>query len=140
MTQFPSLSPVEWIGLGLVLVGVPLAFWTGPDLTVALPAAGMAVVGAVLLIGAGLVERVKRPKLRIDVPVSSGLLTLRGAWSSGVLGRKEILATLRGLHRELRGTEIGVRTLEEETRLLNASPKRFREWVAAEVALLEEET
>ena len=135
--HLPELSPTEWGAVAMVAVGVAVAAWAGPDLAIAALGAVVAVLGAVLLGVTGLAERRRKVAPRLESFDSHRLVGLRGALRSGELGRSELLATLRGLHRELLGRDLPTMSLQEESRLLDSSPKAFRAWVEAQVEMLE---
>ncbi len=121
----------------LAAAAIGIALWAGPNVDLAAPAATVACLAAVALAAGPLVDRL-RPERLPEPPVEADTLVRLGAsFREGVLGRRSILATLGGLELAALGRSYHPLGLEEEEKLVAATPAEFRRWVEGRLAELE---
>lgn len=118
-------------------VATGIAVWAGPNVSVALPAAVVAVIAASLLFIEVGANRISSARLRRAAPSPSAVGTLRRAFTSGRLGREAIVDTLDRLERAGPNPNLPARQLEETGRILRMSEREFREYLRTRVDQLE---
>ncbi len=143
------MSTASWLALFLGVLALAAAIQAGNDLTIAVPAGA---VGVALVALVGVVEVRSRTsqlwrvrgtvlvRLPPDRPTSDSLLQLRKSFRAGIIGRSSILATLRGLERDLAPTGRTLLSLEEERAILDLPPEPFRRWVEERIRRIEAAT
>lgn len=131
-----AIRPLTGLLAILAAVGGALAFFSGSNLALAVPAAGLGVVCAaaaagLVLAGGARIRPPTAPARLADAPVE-----LLDAFESGRLGRVSIIAAVRRLSRSLdEGHEL--LSVSEEEALLATSEPEFLRWVDAELTRLE---
>lgn len=129
---------VGWFLPGVAILATAVAIWAGPNLSLAIPAAGVAVLSAALLFviawqdsealarrsGAGTSPRPELFRLRISI-------------RSGPLGREDIIATLDRIERAGPTPDLPSRTADELRQLTRVPPGEFRAYVRTRLEFLE---
>jgi hypothetical protein len=121
----------------LVVATAGVAVWAGPNVGVAEPAAGAALLTAAVLVLLAVLPRVRRNRGAFREEHFDTLVLLRESFQQGVMGRQAILSTLAGLEAEVFGARRSTLTLEEEERLRTSSARVFRTWVDGRLNELE---
>ncbi|MCI4330299.1 MAG: hypothetical protein L3K19_00425 [Thermoplasmata archaeon] len=131
---------VELLLFATVALGLLVAFWAGPNLAAAIPAAAIASLGAAAYAGLLLEERVRRVPAPLPVLGGDPVVGLRESFRSGPIGRQSIIQLIATMERSLGSRGSAPITPAEELRLLNGSRAEFRTWVAGRIQRLERET
>jgi len=131
------VEPVEWGWLFLIGAAVAIALWAGPNLAVAEPAAGAALLLTTAWAVGSLFPRLRRPVRSISSAPYDSLTMLGQAFQEGAMGRQTILATIGTLETEVFGGRRVLLSVEEERHLVGAPPAEFLAWVNARLSALE---
>jgi len=116
-----------------------VAVAAGPNTAVAVPAAGVAVgVAALLLVS--VLERTAWPPLRTRTSSRDRSIPIRAAFEEGKLGRRELIQILDSLERTGYGLAPPVLSAEELDHLVARSPEEFRRYLDVRVSELEGRT
>jgi hypothetical protein len=131
-------SPVGWGLPTLAVVATGIAYWAGPNLVLALPAACLAVAAAGLLfVGAGF-DAAERRRTRAPARWRPEVFRLRSAIRSGPLGREELVTTLDRVERSGPSPDLRTRSADEMQALIRVSPAEFRAYLRARIDDLED--
>ena len=124
----------------VAVVAAVVAVVAGPNFGVALFMGGAAALGAGAIAVLVLSDRVRRAGGRATVVNTEILVTLRAALSSGSIGRQRVIAAVQSVELGFGvkgGPSIGI---DEERRLVELSPEKFRAWLSEQLDRLERET
>ena len=121
----------------LAVTATGIAVWAGPNFTIALPAAVVAVIAASLLFVEAGADRISFPRPGRAAPVPSAAGSLRRAFTAGRLGREALVDTLDRLERAGPNPGLPARRLEETGRILRMTEREFREYLRTRIVQLE---
>ena len=133
--------PVLVVLFGVAIVGLTVAIWAGPNDAVAGPAAGLAVVAAVVAAGVAFWPRTRlATSLGYVAPSGDPWAGLWEGFRGDSLGRQTISSTIQQLNVGLPRARGAPSPLDEERELMQLDRRAFLDWVEAEIARLERET
>jgi hypothetical protein len=129
-------SPLPWLLPLVAVAATVLAVVAGANLSVALPAAAIAVLAAALLFARSWSHRARpadppAPRTRTDTD------RLRLAFHSGRLGREEVAIALNRLERSFLDPDLAPPPLDELTRVAALPPDQFLAYVRGKLDRLE---
>ncbi len=129
-------SPFGWKLPLIAAVAIVVAIWAGRNVTIAIPAAAVAVgSGLLLLVEVWGIPPAARPG---DVSVGgSPRITVRDLFRTGRLGREEIVELLDRLERAGPNPQLPGRGTEELDRISRLSRAEFRAYVRQRLGELE---
>ena len=135
-----QLNPSMPLALGLAAAGAAISIVAAANLSVAVPAGTVGVVGAAIAGALVLGERVRMRQFTSQIPSGAPLVALASAFEGGRLGRLTVMSAIAGLERYRREIEPTRPDAAMERRLLSLPKPEFMEWVRARLARLEAET
>ncbi|MGA8542652.1 MAG: hypothetical protein WB947_03815 [Thermoplasmata archaeon] len=130
-------SPVGWFLPAVAIVATGIAIWAGPNLAIALPAAGLAVLAPGLLFAGSWLDAEERRGRRAATGFRPEVFRLRSAIRSGPLGREELVTTLDRIERSGPTPNLRPRTVDEMHALIRVSPSEFRAYLRGRLDDLE---
>jgi len=121
--------PFGWLLPAVAVVATAFAIWAGDNLSLAAPAAVVALLAAGLLFVEGVLGLGRGAR-----PLEGGALgkdagTVRTAFRSGRLGREAILDLLDRLERVGPSPELSVRRTEETNRIVRMPSDEFQNYL-----------
>jgi hypothetical protein len=123
---------LAWPAVAGVATGIALA--ASHNLSVAVPAAALAVVAG----GLALVAALRPEPSRDDRPTfPSRISPVREMFSSGPLGREDLVLLLDRIERTLSRPDLPPRPAQQIEALLSLPPAEFRRYLAARLAIIE---
>ncbi len=133
-------APFGWGLVVTALAATGVAIWAGPNLSIAAPAAIVAIAAAALLfVEVALRSGTGRPR-----PAPEALLPrpamVRTAFVSGRLGRERLVLMLDTLDRRAGEADRGPRSPEEIDRFSRMTPEEFRAYLRQRLDGLEART
>jgi hypothetical protein len=128
--------PFSWLFPAVAIAASGLALGAGRDLSIALPAAVLAVVAGALTIVEVLVQG-SPPRARRESTVPNPRASVHAAFRSGRYGREELLTTLDKLERAGPHPDLPSRPAGEIDRLTRLPAAEFRQYVADRLHALE---
>jgi hypothetical protein len=130
------ISPVSWMLPSVALAATVLAVVAGGNLSIALPAAAIAVLAAALLFARSWSRRARAPDPP-PPPARTDTDRLRLAFHSGRLGREEVAVALNRLERSFLDPNLAPPPVDELSRVAALPPEQFRSYVARKLDRLE---
>jgi hypothetical protein len=132
--------PERWPLLAGTAVAIGVALAAGPNLAIAVPAAGVAVLAAAIYLADAVRDRARAPARAAFAPVASDPDRVATAFRSGRFGRREIVKILDRLERDAPRSTSPVRAAPEIDALADLPPEEFERYVRARVEALEAES
>lgn len=127
---------LRWVFLGLAAVAVLIGIWAGPNYTVAVPAALVAIaLGGLAFWDSS--QTGGEPVSASTVPFESSPVGVRSWFTEGSLGREEIVLLLDRLDRHGPHPSLPARPPLELRRLVELPAREFRRYVGHRLDQLE---
>lgn len=131
------VRPLVGLLSAFAVLGTGVAVWAGPNFSIAVPAATLALASAALLFVEAWAYRTPPFSVRFPSIPPSPTYGLRGAFRSGHMGRETIVETLDRLERAGPNPELPVRGSEENRRIYRMPEREFREYLRERLDRLE---
>lgn len=122
------------------VIATGVAIWAEWNLSIAVPAAVIAIICASLLFVEPWANRTPSPFVQSRLPSSGAGGSLRRALTSGRFGREAIVDTLDRLERAGPNPSLSARRPEEADRILRMPEGEFREYLRGRLDRLERES
>jgi len=129
--------PFGVVGPILAVGGTIVALAAGDSLVVAVPATGVAVLGAAVLLAEAAWRSRAPPAPRPAAPAPPFGASVRSALRSGRAGRLAVVQALDRVERAIAQPARPVTTPDEQRAILDWSPEEFRRYVAQRLDALE---
>ncbi len=129
--------PPDWPLLLLAGGATVLAIDAGANLAVAIPAGGVAIVVAGLLLLTSLGQVAWRPSAAPSLEPPTATSSMRAAFRAGRAGRMSIVVELDRVERRVLDPTLPTRSAAEEHRIRHLSPAEFRAYLNARLDAIE---
>ena len=129
-------APIGWWWPLLAVLATAVAFAVGPQYSIAVPAATVAVIAAALTIVEAIVRQ-RAFSMPMVGPRPIGPVGTRGAFVGGEAGRADIVQSLDLLDRKMTHPGLPMRSRAEVEQIVSGSPAEFRAYVAKRLDELE---
>lgn len=130
-------SAIGWAVPAAAVVATGIAIWAGPNVSIAVPAAALAILAAAMLFVGGWLDRAERGRRRPLPRSEPEMFRLRSSLRSGPLGREDIVTTLDRVERGGPTPDLPARSPQEIERLVQLPLSEFREYLRTRLDDLE---